>query len=634
MLREHVFAEIDGDIQSASRRLRRVLQRLFGGLEIKSAVAESCFISAVVEIFARYGDEWVHCLTGRVTPEDLLTQQAVDDIIERAFCVPEVGHEACSAATRRCREFLLDSSDPDYVGLKFAMGQCFYAMKLLGLHKPMECLSGDLFRGGRLYLDSNVIIEGLVEGSKYHRAFLELIKICRVLEVTVGVTDETLHEIGRVVARQREISPVFETIPDDLAPKTRGTFFEAYRRNRVKDPRYSADTLFEPFGDLSGTLPKLGICIDEIDEVREARSDQELDDVKRELNLASMEVRGKPKTANALHHDGLMYLFVQRARASDSKRVWFVNVDSSLALASTRLGGDHAPFCLSLSGFLQALSPFVELGDEAEALSDVLGRIVGGELVPQEQVFEPSDFLVFYEIGVDCRTLPGTVVEEAVLHIKDQILKGSTYSREHFDEAAYYIRTHFGAVEERAAAAAAERDQVKGQLQQLEAAWNEQRGGLSKEIAGLEEDAAAREREYAKVMAANESLERRLRDADTRQQEEVDRLSERVVNLEQGLASEREELGRKERVIRGGLLFVGIQALVVTAVAIMGTLLGPLLFAAFVLVLPVGVLLFRLVATKQTFDDTMSTIRQASWGMVSPKDGSSGSTRPTAQGEK
>lgn len=465
-LSSRAINEASASYEESARRFDRVICKLFGDLTPSpgKALLASFFLEFVCEVFSALGAQWVNYLSGKPISE-LINRERVEEIAEDRATKLGLDAPLKVETLRRCIDFLTDM-DPDYVYLKYTLGQSFYIVNLLGVEGG-NLLSEEVFSQGKLYLDSSVVIPALLGESRHYLVFQELLKICKRLGITILVARPTIDEVRAVAAQQERLaSKLYDEVPEGLAPDVFGDFFQTYHSVKQANPNFTPEGLFAPFNKLAQTLrSELGVEVIDDESFDKLPDLKEFEDVKRVLQGASKHVRKREKFQNALIHDAKLYLYMRSVCASPNDKVWLVTRDSSLPKAWSLLQPHGlAVRCFLLDGLLQSISPFVVDDGELKDLSQVFSQVMVAQLLPQGKIFDIEDFLLLQDLQIDCNELPEEELRAGLLSMKTQVLKGAAYRRENFDEAAYEIRKTFARHDRRLEKLAIDREQLEQKL--------------------------------------------------------------------------------------------------------------------------------------------------------------------------
>lgn len=479
-LSQVALKETEADFVESSRRLERVLKALYGDAmdHYTPASLAPFFLEFACEIFRSLGTQWASYLGGDPLPS-LIDLEEVERVAEAKIQKYGLPTHLQDVLKRRSVGFL-QQANPDYDYVKFALGQSFYIAHLLGI-EGQDFLSEEIFSDGKLYLDSSVVIPALLTASRRHHVFKELCKVCKRLRITMLVTRPTVDEVRGAAADQRRMAEtlyahVYERVPEGIALKVRGDFFEAYASIRNSGAVPSMADLFGPFQRPAETLrTNLGIEVIDDEEFEKAVEMPDFERIKQVLQECSRRVRKKEKFANALAHDAKVFLFLRSECQSPDSKIWFLTRDASLPVAWRELQADGpAMRCFMLDGLLQSISPFVVADEEIKDFSAAFSQVVANQLLPQGKLFDIEDFQLFQELDLDCRELPEEEIEDALLSVKQHVLKGASYRDENFEDAAYELRRVFARRGERVAALRKQLEKLGTKLEDAERAHAEQ----------------------------------------------------------------------------------------------------------------------------------------------------------------
>src|SRR5205814_4327988 len=95
---------------------------------------------------------------------------------------------------------LFKSHDVDVKRLIFYLTQGYYFVQLLGLDQNgFDPISEEAFHGAVFYLDTNVLLQGLLP-SDGGRAFAEMTNVAKRVGITLRITRASINEARRVGA--------------------------------------------------------------------------------------------------------------------------------------------------------------------------------------------------------------------------------------------------------------------------------------------------------------------------------------------------------------------------------------------------------------------------------------------------
>jgi len=263
------------------------------------------------------------------------------------------------------------------------------------------------FSDSTFYLDTNVLVVGLLESERDFEMFKELVGVARRIGIKLRVTRATINEIRRVAAdRCSQLKTVLPELPTEVVEKANDQFLSAFLAARAAQPTPTPDAFFEQYDRLSEVMrDKWGFEVVENieDEVLAAHT---FAHERQVMQDSAVETRGWEKSEIVLNHDLCHFALVLDERRTNPK-TWFLTRDRSLTHAASRLKRKNEQgFCFSLIGFLQSLSPFVTTPSEEHSLADVFSALLTEQLFPAEQLFDPKELMLLVEMHRDVLSTP------------------------------------------------------------------------------------------------------------------------------------------------------------------------------------------------------------------------------------
>lgn len=436
------------EIKEANRRFETIINRVYHSIIDKRnrLILTKFFLEFVSMVFAKFGEQWIKSLCNQAEPKDFMKEGNIEAIftnLAKKHTLPKSDRENIK---RLSLKFFIEN-DPDYGYLKFNLAQSFYIIKILGIDIPIDLFSQEIFSNSIIFLDTNIIFASLLPVSKYNITFKELLRICKKINIELNVSTMTKNEVDRVVFHfENEAINLFDEIPEKIAPKVRGTFFEEYIEEKKRNPEFRVSDLFKPFHELKETLKNTfsielidGADFDKLEQ--DAEKDSKLQNI---FNSKSLEIRKRSKGKDSLVHDISHYLLIEKMRLKDVKKSWFLTIDTSLPHVAALLQKDgNTPFCFTLDVLMQCFSPFITTEQEVHDFSEVFSKLIANQLFPSSKLFDVRDFIFFNDIGVKMSELSDDDIEEALGHIKSHVLRGRVYSHADFDKVAYEVKKLF-----------------------------------------------------------------------------------------------------------------------------------------------------------------------------------------------
>jgi hypothetical protein len=430
-------------IQSATRMFETVIGRLLKDLEplIPHEKGTSICRTFIIECFTRFGRQIAKTVTGQLGAEDLARKPDVTEAFKVAIRDSGLEAEAIRSLKTRCVNFL-KSSEPDDEKLKFYLTQGYYFAELLGLqNNQFDPLAEQAFANSVFYIDTNVLIVGLVSIDERAALFEELVQIAKRAGIKLRVTRATMNEARRVAAdRTNEIARFILDLPEEFTELTNDRFLNAFLEAREMRPSLTPQEFMDPFEQLSETLAKWGIDVDDLTE-EEIIGTRDLADVKQIIQEEAVVVRRHPKSANVVKHDLCHFAHVTDQRTQNPK-TWFLTDDRSLLRAAARLVSPQMPlpFCFSLAGFLQSISPFLITKNEEQSFTDTFTHLLAENIFPTGTMFEIKELLVINQMHEDVLSSPSDQLVPALDYVKRNVLQGRPYRISDMGNVALALR--------------------------------------------------------------------------------------------------------------------------------------------------------------------------------------------------
>lgn len=420
----------------AETLIRCIHSKLFRNLPSCRETFERAFDAVISSVFAKLGEMYVRSLRGLLSKNDLAGARIVQNAIDSASTV--YGESVREVLTASVARFFREN-DVDFDRLKWNLSQNFYVAKALGLDSSGELLTREIFGHSAFYLDTNVIIAALEPTDSRHVAFKSFVSACKRLDISLFVSQITLHELRNVVIHYRGLfARVGGEVPDALASFVSDYFYQAYRRQSLANGPVTLDEFFARFESPGETLEKeYGITrVDASWFVRELESTET---ARMACELQSLR---PTKTKTAATHDALMIRWVDRTRDVDKENVYFLTFDRSLPLRPTSVIHGH-PTSLALDALLQWMGP--NIADEG-LLSDfarIYSSAIQQQLLPVDNFFELSDFCMLAEMECECSELPVEDVIECLQIIKSRAPELDPARSEDREKLAHEIQRFF-----------------------------------------------------------------------------------------------------------------------------------------------------------------------------------------------
>jgi hypothetical protein len=333
--------ELKSAISSAGDILQPVLKKLLANTDhALSYEAGSRIVQAFIfECFARFGAQMAKTVTGQLEASDLLRSADAAAAFDAAVSGAGLCGEARESLQARCVEFL-KSGDSDDLNLKFCLAQGYYFAQLVGLQDGgFSPLAEQAFEESSFYLDTNVLLYGLLPDKADRAVFAELLTLAKRLNIRLVVTQATIKETLSLPDNfSKELSRVMKVLPGELVCRVKDQLTESFLRAREEDPAMSLDAFLADIRAVQEVVrTRWGISI-----LEEAEDQILVGEVPAGIATVIQEEavksRGWEKPDAALRHDVAHFFLVQRERSGNPKS-WFLTRDRGLGVAATLLAG-------------------------------------------------------------------------------------------------------------------------------------------------------------------------------------------------------------------------------------------------------------------------------------------------------
>ncbi len=411
-----VQKEIQAMVKESEQKYESVLMDLFGSVQGGSEAYKAAFIKLLCLIFSRLGDLYVKVITGTQTKESFMEHELLNNIMQvvlNSNIVPDA--EAFKYGVNR---FFRESS-PQFDIIKWNMAQNYYICKALGIDESAKLLSSEVLNGMSFYLDTNVLIAGLIPEDRHHGSFQELFSACKNLNITTRVTRITVEELKSVISLQSDLlRKVIDRIPEGTKKKVRNFLLERFLAAKQENPNLSVEEFLAHFQAPVESLQEsfeLEIIDDEwFDGERDSSVTEYL---ARELVSRYEKVRKRFKSKVVSIHDALLLQWVSKENIALNGKCRLVTLDLSLVDYLAEKTKELQPFVITLDALLQWTIPQCIEVDETR-LAEIYSQAIKYQLLPREVFFDLRDFQVFADMEIETSMLPPEDVESCIRDIR------------------------------------------------------------------------------------------------------------------------------------------------------------------------------------------------------------------------
>jgi hypothetical protein len=496
--------DVARQLDDAATRLREVTTTLFKSAQGDLTAYERAFLDLLCRVFSRMSSAYVAIMAGK-DPGNGFVHTLLPNAIAEALKAHSVKDKEAfrHGATRFFAE-----GNPKFDAIKWSMAQHHYVVKALGVDPSARLLSSDLLNGATLYLDTNVLIAGLMPDNRHHGGIVQVIKACNSLRVNVLVAQITALELQRTVAAHATtLRRVYDRIPDATLPKVHCFLLEAYLAARVAEPDLTLDQFVDRFRAPLDVLRRVfPVEIDDdrwFDREAESPTTQQLATaIARKYET----MRRRPKKSAAATHDALMLRWVEQKQKDTGVSARIVTLDLTL-VAKDKEPEHRYAHVITLDALLQWTTPHCATEESADHLAAIYSAALRFQLLPTD-FFDPRDFEVFADMEIETRHLPAEDVEACVRDIHrlgPSLDPGKAEDRE---KIAHEIQRHFAdpgtKYKKELAALDAKNRELEAKVEQEQKTCQEARA----EVATLKKNSAtltAQHRELQESMATEQA---------------------------------------------------------------------------------------------------------------------------------
>ena len=414
-LTDHARMELEDTRRESRNRVERIVTHLFQDKLPEPTKMIGPFFELLGRVFSRLGVSYVAALKGDTSSVNPTTNSELLSAVSTVADTHNLEEELLQSAAIR----FFDANDPDSVAIKWNLAQNYYVALALGLDSSGALLGEDLFGTCTLYLDTNVVIQGLEASAPQHESFRALVRACKRMGVSIRVWGGTLRELNRVMDFHIEaIEKAADRIPVETESKIRGIFYEMYRKElRRRTGEIDVADLFSSFSEARTELhTEYGIKVEDdsvdAESQREKRLANDIDSIMETYTRR----RGRQKSRLSAIHDATL---IEKASENTRypNRCLVVTLDR--IMPAIRLSGHpDALVTIALDAFLQWISPFASGEQTDDELPEVFSRALASRILPDENLFDIRDFLVFAAIDYNTKALPARDVESCIFHLR------------------------------------------------------------------------------------------------------------------------------------------------------------------------------------------------------------------------
>jgi hypothetical protein len=284
----------------------------------------------------------------------------------------------------------LNDSQKHYIAMLHH--RVFY-FQILNIDPRLQRIEDDCCKSLRIYLDTNVLVRYLCEGSSLHKPIADVIAMSKKLGIKILVSSQTLRESERLVNAAKSFStylekPQIEAVLLTSQVGMNNPVIEAFLIKKRQNLQLKWSGYISPLTNLEVYLITEDIEVSDDD--FDASSDKTYDLVRR----AVTDVKRDLVSPEIINHDSHNLVLIQRLRDKYpagmlGSSVWLLTIDSKLPKVDKILRRTYpSPHCKTIDQWGGVLLPFQNIGkfiatDEyvSYLVSQQLGVVFPGEVL-------------------------------------------------------------------------------------------------------------------------------------------------------------------------------------------------------------------------------------------------------------
>ncbi|MBN2543374.1 hypothetical protein JXI42_10960 [bacterium] len=401
------------------------------------------FRNLMFEVFSKYGRQCTKIITGTITSDEFLGTDFAIKVFQNCLEMQNINNDELSEILRIEMGEVLKGSEEEYRLLVFALIKNFYMLNLIGVASDSNALTKEAYENLKVYLDSNVYIMGLLEGTKHAKAFKELLHIGSSFNMEFVMTNLTQREVYGTGIKQEEklLDYVFD-MPEIAKEKIKDPWLTSFIKAKYENKELTAAEFLEPYKEVRDNLDEFGIKSDYYTEYEALLEDPNTLKLADHLATVYSQAHGTSnpdKTPTAAKHDAFILRLISEYRKK-GEDVIFITLDHTLPYASVKLDLEKSkrPLVMTVDNFLQSISPFLTL-NTAEDFVTVFSRSFGSYFLPYKEVLNVEEIKFFQDLEIDLHKLSEEQLGRLRRLIREKILEGKPYSHDYLHDVLYKV---------------------------------------------------------------------------------------------------------------------------------------------------------------------------------------------------
>lgn len=420
---------IEKSIQISNDRLDYIIDTYFTELYSSKEIVKDCFVESITRFFESYSSEWIADIN--YSAQYVLNSK--DNIVKtiglRISANKKIDSRDKDSILDKFINFITTRNDVDVDGFLWEYGTSAFAAKLIKVSNTADQFSLDKFSNSKCILDTNILMNIGLEGSKYSSAINSIEKAFVKLGIKVGVLNTTKDEYEHTIINKRKtvLTLISKGYPNEVLKETDDQYILTALDRKC-------DTLedFERFFDQIGSVPgwfdeNLAIEVFDHDaELEQEIEDNQKNDSKLEsLNAIYRKVTQRDKNPNSLRHDvgmiaGAEYLRTKEKTFILSQEVSVNNYSKGLPLE------EGLPLAIKLETLINILSINTNGVSNDSSYIGLFASMIRSGLTVHKDLFKPEDLCYMLEKDELVTQLPAHMTISIANKVHSMRVKGDS----------------------------------------------------------------------------------------------------------------------------------------------------------------------------------------------------------------
>lgn len=414
---------IQKNIQISNDRISNIIDKYFNELYSSKGIITDCLIDSTTRFFESYSNEWIADLNYNEQYVINSKDSIINTISRRISANNKIDPRDKDKILTKFVDFITTRNDVDVDGFLWEYGTSAFAAKLIKVSNTADQFSLDTFSNSKCILDTNILMNIGLEGSKYSSAINSIEKAFVKLGVKVGVLNTTKNEYEHTITNKRKtvLTLVSKGYPNEVLKETDDQYILT-----ALDRKCDTIEDFERFFDQIGSVPEwfdenLAIEIFDHDaELEQAIEDSQKNDSKLEsLNAIYRKVTQRDKNPNSLRHDVGMIAGAEYLRTKE--KTFILSQEVSVNNYSKGL-----PLAIKLETLINVLSINTNGVSDDSSYIGLFASMIRSGLTVHKDLFKPEDLCYMLEKDELVTQLPAHMTISIANKVHSMRVKGDS----------------------------------------------------------------------------------------------------------------------------------------------------------------------------------------------------------------